>query len=168
MPYLEACVLETLRLISHVPLAVPHATVCDTIVCGKKIPKNTTVSALLRISEKLFERKNFTWCNAANIARICTTEYHINLISLVGRSKRLNFGTVWLNSLIDFPRDLTSVQFDKDCELKLFALILLSTVKVVKNTVSIKKIYMHFFPTGLNVTLRLFKCQLSVNSQKCR
>lgn len=43
MPYLEASLLETLRFISHVPLAVPHATVCDTTICGKKIPKNTTV-----------------------------------------------------------------------------------------------------------------------------
>lgn len=43
MPYMEACLLETLRYISHVPLAVPHATTCDTHVCGKLIPKNTTV-----------------------------------------------------------------------------------------------------------------------------
>ena len=43
MPYMEACLLETLRYISHVPLAVPHATTCDTTVGGKHIPKNTTV-----------------------------------------------------------------------------------------------------------------------------
>ncbi|XP_045191616.1 steroid 17-alpha-hydroxylase/17,20 lyase-like [Mercenaria mercenaria] len=43
MPYMEACLLETLRYISHVPLAVPHATICDTSVGGKHIPKNTTV-----------------------------------------------------------------------------------------------------------------------------
>lgn len=44
MPYTEACLMETLRLISHVPLAVPHATICDTSVKGMKIPKDTTVS----------------------------------------------------------------------------------------------------------------------------
>lgn len=43
MPFMEACLLETLRYISHVPLAVPHATTCDTVVCGKKIPKDTTI-----------------------------------------------------------------------------------------------------------------------------
>ncbi|KAH3773959.1 cytochrome P450 2U1-like [Dreissena polymorpha] len=43
MPYTEACLFETLRLISHVPLAVPHATICDTTVLGKRIPKDTTV-----------------------------------------------------------------------------------------------------------------------------
>lgn len=43
MPYTEACLLETLRYISHVPLAVPHATTCDTLVCGKRVPKDTTV-----------------------------------------------------------------------------------------------------------------------------
>ncbi|XP_060567337.1 steroid 17-alpha-hydroxylase/17,20 lyase-like [Ruditapes philippinarum] len=43
MPYMEACLYETLRYISHVPLAVPHATTCDTSVGGKRIPKNTTV-----------------------------------------------------------------------------------------------------------------------------
>lgn len=44
MPYTEACLLEALRLISHVPLAVPHATICDTSVQGKRIPKDTVVS----------------------------------------------------------------------------------------------------------------------------
>ena len=44
MPYLEACLLETLRFISHVPLAVPHATICDTEIDGYRIPKGTTVS----------------------------------------------------------------------------------------------------------------------------
>lgn len=43
MPLMEACLLETLRLISHVPLAVPHSTICDTKVAGKHIPKDTTV-----------------------------------------------------------------------------------------------------------------------------
>jgi cytochrome P450 len=46
MPYMEACLYETLRYISHVPLAVPHATTCDTTVGGKRIPKNTTVSVM--------------------------------------------------------------------------------------------------------------------------
>ena len=44
MPYMEACQMETLRLISHVPLAVPHATIRDTVVQGKRIPKDTVVS----------------------------------------------------------------------------------------------------------------------------
>lgn len=35
------------RLISHVPLAVPHYTTCDTTVLGKHVPANTTVSLSL-------------------------------------------------------------------------------------------------------------------------
>jgi cytochrome P450 len=55
MPYTEACLLETLRYISHVPLAVPHATTCDTLVCGKRVPKDTTVS----VTEKRKDLREF-------------------------------------------------------------------------------------------------------------
>ncbi|WAR13363.1 CP1A1-like protein [Mya arenaria] len=37
MPYTEACLYETLRYISHVPLAVPHATICDTLHHDKTV-----------------------------------------------------------------------------------------------------------------------------------
>ncbi|KAK7505234.1 hypothetical protein BaRGS_00003396 [Batillaria attramentaria] len=43
LPYVEATLLELLRFISHVPLAVPHYTTCDTSVLGKSVPANTTV-----------------------------------------------------------------------------------------------------------------------------
>ncbi|KAL8593097.1 hypothetical protein ACOMHN_018023 [Nucella lapillus] len=43
MPYAEAVLLELLRYISHVPLAVPHFTMCDTSVLGSPVPANTTV-----------------------------------------------------------------------------------------------------------------------------
>ena len=54
MPYLEACLLETLRFISHVPLAVPHATICNTVIGGKTIPKNTTVRSHVPLRFMLF------------------------------------------------------------------------------------------------------------------
>ncbi|KAL3860289.1 hypothetical protein ACJMK2_010430 [Sinanodonta woodiana] len=43
MPYFEACVLELLRYISHVPLAVPHSTISDTYIEEHKIPADTTI-----------------------------------------------------------------------------------------------------------------------------
>ncbi|KAK3603399.1 hypothetical protein CHS0354_009380 [Potamilus streckersoni] len=43
MPYLEACLLELLRYISHVPLAVPHSTISDTFIEGQKITADTTI-----------------------------------------------------------------------------------------------------------------------------
>lgn len=43
-PYTEAVLLELLRYISHVPLAVPHCTISDTNIAGYTVPKDTTVS----------------------------------------------------------------------------------------------------------------------------
>ncbi|XP_059158790.1 cytochrome P450 1A1-like [Physella acuta] len=43
MPYFQAVLLELLRYISHVPLAVPHYTTCDTSVLGIPVPKDMTV-----------------------------------------------------------------------------------------------------------------------------
>ncbi|BFZ13569.1 hypothetical protein BsWGS_16608 [Bradybaena similaris] len=43
MPYLQAVLLELLRYISHVPLAVPHYTTRDTHVRGISVPKDMTV-----------------------------------------------------------------------------------------------------------------------------
>ncbi|KAH9515766.1 hypothetical protein Btru_011942 [Bulinus truncatus] len=43
MPYVQAVLLELLRYTSHVPLAVPHYTTCDTSVLGIPVPKNMTV-----------------------------------------------------------------------------------------------------------------------------
>ncbi|XP_005093227.1 cytochrome P450 1B1 [Aplysia californica] len=43
MPYFQAALLELLRFTSHVALAVPHYTMCDTSVLGIPIPKNMTV-----------------------------------------------------------------------------------------------------------------------------
>ena len=47
MPYMDAMLLELLRLISHVPLSVPHETTRDTTIQGHKIPKGVTVSVTL-------------------------------------------------------------------------------------------------------------------------
>ncbi|CAG5121132.1 unnamed protein product [Candidula unifasciata] len=43
MPYMQAVLLELLRYISHVPLAVPHYTIRDTCVQGIHVPKDMTV-----------------------------------------------------------------------------------------------------------------------------
>jgi cytochrome P450 len=42
-PYVQAVLLELLRFISHVPLAVPHYTTRDTSVMGMDVPKHMTV-----------------------------------------------------------------------------------------------------------------------------
>lgn len=42
-PYTEAVLLELLRYISHVPLAVPHCTISDTNIAGFLVPKDTTI-----------------------------------------------------------------------------------------------------------------------------
>ena len=44
MPFLQAVLLELLRYISHVPLAVPHYTMRDTSVQDIAIKANSTVS----------------------------------------------------------------------------------------------------------------------------
>ncbi|KAK3741939.1 hypothetical protein RRG08_024687 [Elysia crispata] len=43
MPYTQAVLIELLRFISHVPLAVPHYTTCDTSVLDIPVPKNMTI-----------------------------------------------------------------------------------------------------------------------------
>jgi cytochrome P450 family 2 subfamily U polypeptide 1 len=43
MPYTEACVLETLRISSVVPLSLFHRATEDVVVGGVLIPKDTTV-----------------------------------------------------------------------------------------------------------------------------
>ena len=43
LPLMEAAILELLRYISHVPLSLPHYTLCDTSLGGYKIAKNTQV-----------------------------------------------------------------------------------------------------------------------------
>jgi len=43
MPYVEATIMETLRFLSHVPMALPHKAIVDTTVCGYRVPKGTTV-----------------------------------------------------------------------------------------------------------------------------
>ncbi|XP_046570784.1 cytochrome P450 2D20-like isoform X1 [Haliotis rubra] len=43
MPYTQATLWELLRIIGHVPLAVPHYTLSDTSIQGKLVPANTTV-----------------------------------------------------------------------------------------------------------------------------
>lgn len=42
-PFTEAVILELLRYISHVPLAVPHSTLENATICGYHIDANATV-----------------------------------------------------------------------------------------------------------------------------
>jgi len=44
LPYYEACVLELLRYQSTLPILIPRATECDTMLAGYHIPKGTWVS----------------------------------------------------------------------------------------------------------------------------
>jgi len=44
LPYLEATILEIMRLKSLLPLSIPHVTICDTEVGGFFIPANTQVN----------------------------------------------------------------------------------------------------------------------------
>ncbi|KAK3725306.1 hypothetical protein QZH41_002592 [Actinostola sp. cb2023] len=43
LPYLEASILETLRISAPAPMGVPHKAMVDTTVQGYSIPKDTTV-----------------------------------------------------------------------------------------------------------------------------
>jgi cytochrome P450 len=43
-PFTEAVILETLRYISHAPLAIPHYTSEDCTISGRAVSKGTTVS----------------------------------------------------------------------------------------------------------------------------
>jgi len=47
LPYVEATILEVMRLRTIAPLAIPRETICDTEVSGYSIPKNTGVLANL-------------------------------------------------------------------------------------------------------------------------
>lgn len=51
-PLTEAVILELLRYISHVPLAVPHSTLENATICGCHIDANATV--FLKNLVKLF------------------------------------------------------------------------------------------------------------------
>ena len=44
LPYTQAVILETLRFIAHVPLAIPHCTMSDVKLMDYLIPRDTTVS----------------------------------------------------------------------------------------------------------------------------
>ena len=44
LPYMEATILEIMRIRTVVPLGVPHLTLCDTELSGYKIPAETMVS----------------------------------------------------------------------------------------------------------------------------
>ena len=43
IPYIESMILEFVRLMSHVPVSVPHKTLQDVTLQGYEIPKGTQV-----------------------------------------------------------------------------------------------------------------------------
>jgi len=43
LPYMEASILEIMRIRMVAPLGVPHTTLCDTELCGYKIPSDAMV-----------------------------------------------------------------------------------------------------------------------------
>ena len=43
MPYTDAVITEVLRLRPPVPLAMPHATIAEVEICGKRMPKGTAL-----------------------------------------------------------------------------------------------------------------------------
>ena len=45
-PYTEAVLLELLRYLSHLPLALPHKATKDTTLMGYRVPSGTTVRCL--------------------------------------------------------------------------------------------------------------------------
>ncbi|XP_071446808.1 methyl farnesoate epoxidase-like [Hetaerina americana] len=47
-PYVEAVIMEVLRRINVVPVAIPHRALCDVTINGYRIPKDTTVLVSLR------------------------------------------------------------------------------------------------------------------------
>lgn len=51
IPYLEAAILETLRIMSNVPLLLPHKTTRDVEFEGYHIPQNTQVSVVIEVIE---------------------------------------------------------------------------------------------------------------------
>lgn len=48
IPYLEAAILETLRIMSNVPLFLPHKTTTDVEFEGYNIPRNTQVNVVIQ------------------------------------------------------------------------------------------------------------------------
>ena len=61
MPYVEACILETMRLSCIFPFALPHSTTCDTFLNGYHIPAKTLIFANLwsiTRDEDMFQQPN--------------------------------------------------------------------------------------------------------------
>ena len=50
-PYIESMILELLRYISHIPLAIPHRAVCDTTLAGYQIPAGTQVNLTFSVEK---------------------------------------------------------------------------------------------------------------------
>ncbi|XP_055597450.1 cytochrome P450 306a1 isoform X2 [Uranotaenia lowii] len=62
LPYLKACVAETQRLRTVVPLGIPHGTFSESKLAGYRIPANTMIMPLLwavHMDPKLWEADRF-------------------------------------------------------------------------------------------------------------